>query len=611
MLLRASEIKTLNSRKKFVSELFSLLDAQAIRYCILRNYDNIFDDATTDIDLIVAPEDLIRFKQALHAAAASANHRFVHRARYVNYSYVFWNAESGFLRIDFETEVRWRTFQILSAASMMELRQRQQGYYIPHPTHESVILFLASIWRDELSERYRQQLARLYRACPDPEKLRQTYSRAFGRIGPALAEFHAGILTQKFDRSFSAKIKRSLIGNSFRPANLPNLVANVFADAKRLWERIRNPAGISLLFVSTAGKDRHFDDLMEKIEFLFPAQKCAVEIFDLTGASQVSARWGMGLRLKRLRTLFKGGLFVRFYHVANDTDLQKAVKTHSRFLYPSRTFICMEDSRHSTYLAHVSTGFMTDSGGREPNAEAGYRNLLIEFISTVLGKGRLGHAKTGKKGGSFAVFIGLDGSGKTTLARNISRLAATNGRFDGVRYFHWRPKIINHIEFPLPEFRNVPRKRPLPKSWLSLIASTLRLVKNILIVNLAYYLRLRPLLRRNYLVLIDRYFYNYYLDPVSVKYSGPGWLLACLTRFFPRPDLIISLNAGPDTLLQRKQELTPVQIAQQSRIKDQMQFGTIPCLVVDAGQDPQTIAQKTLLAISDSSPAACPAPTGV
>ncbi|MDB6123742.1 MAG: Thymidylate kinaselike protein [Pedosphaera sp.] len=579
--------------------MFSLLDANSIRYCILRNYDNIFDDATSDIDLLVAAEDLIRFKEALHLAAARANHRFVHRARYVNYSYVFWNTESSFLRIDFETEVRWRTFPILSADSIMGLRQRHEGFFIPHPCHESVILFLAAIWRNSLSERYRQQLARLYMACPDKEQLRQTYLRAFGGIGNALVEFHAQIQTGDFEKSIGPRLRSSIYRNSvLRPGNLRSLIAHIFADTQRLWERVRNPAGISLLFASAAGKDRNFDDLMQKIEFLFPIQKCTIETFDLTNTPQASAQLGLGLRLKRLRTLFKGGLFVRFYHVASDTDLQKVVKTHTRFLYPSRTFVCMEDSQQHIYLAHVSTGFMTDSSDRETDTKNGYRNLLIEFISTVLGRSGRPDAKHGR--GTFAVLIGLDGSGKTTLARNISRLAPVSGRFDGVRYFHWRPKIINYIEFPLPEFRNVPRKHSLPKSWITSFFSALRLAKNILIVNLAYYLRVRPLLRRNYLIVIDRYFYNYYIDPVSVKYYGPAWLLIFMTRCFPKPDAIISLSAGPDTLLQRKQELTPEQIAQQSVIKEKMHFGSIPCFAVDARQAPQAVAQTTLAALTTS-----------
>src|SRR5206468_648855 len=63
--------------------------------------------------------------------------------------------------------------------------------------------------------------------------------------------------------------------------------------------------------------------------------------------------------------------------------------------------------------------------------------------------------------GTLVVLAGLDGSGKTTVAREICAQAARSERFQRVRYFHWRPAVFGSADLPLPEFRNVPRK---PKS---------------------------------------------------------------------------------------------------------------------------------------------------
>jgi len=134
--------------------------------------------------------------------------------------------------------------------------------------------------------------------------------------------------------------------------------------------------------------------------------------------------------------------------------------------------------------------------------------------------------------GAMVVLVGLDGSGKTTVARNICSLAAQRERFRKVRYFHWLPSILGRSEIPLPEYRNLPRKPALRPNTLRSWLSAARLFKNIVRANISYLIRVRPLLRAGSLVLVDRYFYNYFLDPVSVKYYGPAWLL----ERAPRPD---------------------------------------------------------------------------
>lgn len=584
-----------HSRQNFLTELLHSLEAKALPYCILRNYDNIFADETTDVDLIVEKKDMARFTEILHAAAAATGQRFVHRARYVNHSHVFWNPQSDFIRIDFETEVRWRVFPVLSAREVIPARRKQGNFYVPHPRHESVILFLQAVWRNALSARYRSQLARLYDACEDKEELRRTYVKAFGTAGGALAEFHAQITKCEFDARLCAKLKRSILLKALtRPAALLELAGHTGDDISRLWERLRQPAGISLLAASSAGQDQNFSDLVRRLEFLFPTQKCFIQTIDLSRMESVKPGWELGLKLRRLRTLFKGGLFVRFYRVARDTDLGKIVRTHPQFLYSSRAFLCIEDSGRQACFAHVSTGFMTDSTADGPEEKRDFSALLIEFISTVLEKQFA--ARAGRRG-TFAVLIGLDGSGKTTLARNLARLASLGPRYCGAFYSHWRPRIFGRCEFPLPEFRETPRKAPLAKNGINSLLSALRLCKNFLLAHAAYWLRIRPRLKRNQLVMIDRYFYNYLLDPDSVKYAGPGWLLNALVSRFPRPDAVMTLEAGAETLLNRKQELSREQIERQIAIMAKLDFGAARRIAVDATEPAQVVAEKTFAAL--------------
>ena len=99
-------------------------------------------------------------------------------------------------------------------------------------------------------------------------------------------------------------------------------------------------------------------------------------------------------------------------------------------------------------------------------------------------------------------------------------------------------------------------------------------------------------MRRQALIIIDRYYYNYFLDPVSVRYYGSPRLLERMQRFYPRPDLVVVLAAPAATLLARKQELSPEEIHRQSSVLDQLALEAQDKLVVDATQSPQKIAQE-------------------
>ncbi|HWF19690.1 MAG TPA: hypothetical protein VG754_10500 [Verrucomicrobiae bacterium] len=377
----------MNTRKDFLQMLFRSLDANGISYCVLRNYEGLLEEGVTaDIDLLVERRDLDRFSETLRTAASESGHRFVHHARYVNHSCVFWSPQSNFTRVDFDTEIRWRLFPILSARAILEARQRCGEFYIPHPRHESVVLFAQALWMEKLDERYRVQLARLYDVCEN-ELLTRTYRKAFGSAGNVLEEFHAQVLKREFTKSFCSSLKRSLIFKTFAHPSTgwPDFAGNVIDDGFRLWERLRRPAGISLLYVTSVGSKKNLDALMHRVEFLFPAQKCFQHAVDLTQGRK-PVRWGMSLELRRLRALFKGGLCVQFYQLAQGADISAVTKAASHRLYTARCFICTEDSNGRACLTHVGTGFQAGTADVEKSMKTDFSALLIGFISTVLEK---------------------------------------------------------------------------------------------------------------------------------------------------------------------------------------------------------------------------------
>jgi len=53
----------------------------------------------------------------------------------------------------------------------------------------------------------------------------------------------------------------------------------------------------------------------------------------------------------------------------------------------------------------------------------------------------------------------------------------------------------------------------------------------------------------------DRHLIDALVDPKRYRYGGPMWLLRVIWRFVPQPDLIVLLDAPPEVLQARKQEV--------------------------------------------------------
>ena len=96
----------------------------------------------------------------------------------------------------------------------------------------------------------------------------------------------------------------------------------------------------------------------------------------------------------------------------------------------------------------------------------------------------------------------------------------------------------------------------------------------------------------------------------TIEYSS---LHACRSTLEDPTDLIITLNAGAETLLARKRELSAEQIARQIEIKDNLDFQGTPCVAVDAREPALRGAEMALAAMTApsangaSSPLARPA----
>lgn len=168
-----------------------------------------------------------------------------------------------------------------------------------------------------------------------------------------------------------------------------------------------------------------------------------------------------------------------------------------------------------------------------------------------------------KKLGIFVVVLGLDGSGKSTLIELVSREfeSLTHTKTEVVHYRpHLLPPIAKLVGRASGQIGPVANPHASPPSGR--IVSILRMAYCTVDYLLGYWLSVYPLLvRRATVVFFDRYYYDYYVDPVRYLINTRDWIVRFFEWFIPEPDLIIILVPDPEVFHKRKPEV-PLEEAQ-------------------------------------------------
>lgn len=183
--------------------------------------------------------------------------------------------------------------------------------------------------------------------------------------------------------------------------------------------------------------------------------------------------------------------------------------------------------------------------------------------------------------GAFVCFVGPDGVGKTSLANALAGTCRWAFSRE-IRYFHGRPPLLGGLATsPATPGAAVPkdaggaargggvhpgagtgRLRRLVRRLLS----PLRIVKSLIQYGAGYALRVYPAMARECLVMGDRYYYEYFLNPGIMKYGGSEGALWAALRLIPEPDIVYVLTGDPKAVHARKPELPVADIARQNRV---------------------------------------------
>jgi thymidylate kinase len=178
--------------------------------------------------------------------------------------------------------------------------------------------------------------------------------------------------------------------------------------------------------------------------------------------------------------------------------------------------------------------------------------------------------------GVHVVLLGADGSGKSTTLRAVGDALAPV--FRRVISRHLAPGLFHAA--PAHPSVTAPHSRP-PRSLVGSLAKAAYWGVD---YTLGYYLKIRPALARSTLVLFDRYLIDALVDPRRYRYGGPRWVLHLVWSLIPKPDLVILLDAPPEALQTRKQEVSLAESTRQGQAYRQVMAMLPEGHIVDAAQ---------------------------
>lgn len=184
--------------------------------------------------------------------------------------------------------------------------------------------------------------------------------------------------------------------------------------------------------------------------------------------------------------------------------------------------------------------------------------------------------------GVTVALLGPDGSGKSTVASALlDRADLPLYRHYG-RCVHWKPQIFPRRKngTPPPSVPATPHEQP-PRGPL---ASSWYFLGHVAEFVIGAAARIRPALYANGLVVLDRYYYDFFVDAARYRLRLPSRVIDLGCRVIPSADMVFVLDAPPAMLLARKQEVPAGEVERQREAFRRLGDRLPNAAVVDAAQ---------------------------
>ncbi len=188
--------------------------------------------------------------------------------------------------------------------------------------------------------------------------------------------------------------------------------------------------------------------------------------------------------------------------------------------------------------------------------------------------------------GMVVVLCGADGCGKSTVSPLLAAEVARTFVPDKGAHYHWKPPVFTGQRQAHRAPTTDPHSRPPRSVPVSLVFFAVHWLE----FFVGAFTRLRPTTFRAGLVLVDRYYYDFFVDQRRYRLSVPQSLVWLGCRLLPKPDLVFALDAPAAVLRQRKQEVSEAETVRQRQAYAELTAKLPNGRVIDATQPPQQVA---------------------
>ena len=163
--------------------------------------------------------------------------------------------------------------------------------------------------------------------------------------------------------------------------------------------------------------------------------------------------------------------------------------------------------------------------------------------------------------GLFVVVLGVDGSGKSTISGLFAQ--KYQNAFRKISHYHSRVRVLNDLNrIKKKEHKDVSKPHEHKKE-ANKIVSAIKLcyyMTDYLIGNLIF----TKAKMKSSLVIVERYFYDYYIDMKRYNLNLSSRFISFFEMFVKKPDVIFVFTGEPEALYERKRELSVEEIRQQN-----------------------------------------------
>ncbi len=265
-----------------------ILNGSGVRYCILHDWETVTKGIPSDLDIVVHPDDMWKFRNYLTAMEDPSLVQVLQHEATSFHFYLYLAGRGKFISLDVSSDYRHHGFIFFCAERLMVDRRRWHGLWVAAPQVEFSYLLVKRIFKGNFLEKHKQKLAQLQDILEvESESICQ---KLLGeKFGPKLDTWiTAGDWAKVLDHLPSL---RRQLKNIIWLQDFTNPVRFRLAEFRRGITRLRYPTGLSCVFLGPdgAGKSSVIAEFSPQLTMIFRGQTQFHLMPRLRPASQTNA----------------------------------------------------------------------------------------------------------------------------------------------------------------------------------------------------------------------------------------------------------------------------------------------------------------------------------